>query len=85
MQSRLIHLLQFLHSHDIRGLDVVLVLLNLGLEVVQRNLVVLDDQVQLELLDTETNSDQFRATPDKTVLLDGQNISLELFHVCLVI
>jgi hypothetical protein len=77
--------LQLLHSRDVGGLDVVLILLNLGLQVVQRDLVILNDDVQLELLNTETNSDQLGATPNKTVLLDSENVLLELFHVCLVI
>lgn len=56
----------------------VLVLLDLLLELVQRNLVVLHNQVDLKLLDTEANSDELAGTPDKTVLLDGEDISLEL-------
>jgi len=77
--------LQLLHSDNVGGLDVVLELFDLLLELVQRDLVVLDDQVDLELLDTETDSDQLGGTPDETVLLDRKNIRLELVHVCLVI
>jgi hypothetical protein len=64
---------------------VVLELLDLLLELVKGDLVVLDDQVDLELLDTETNGNKLGGTPDKTLLLDGENVSLELVHVCLVI
>jgi hypothetical protein len=64
---------------------VVLVLLDLLLELVQGDLLVLDDQVDLELLDTETDGNQLGGTPDETVLLDGENVGLELVHVCLVI
>ena len=77
--------LQLLHSDNVGGLDVVLELFDLLLELVQRDLVVLDDQVDLELLDTETDSDQLGGTPDETVLLDGENVGLELVHVCLVV
>jgi hypothetical protein len=77
--------LQLLHSNNVGGLDVVLEFLNLLLQLVQRDLVVLNDQVDLELLDTETNSNQLGSTPNKTVLLDGENVSLELVHVCLIV
>jgi hypothetical protein len=77
--------LQLLHSHDVGGLDVVLILFDLSLQVVQGDLVVLNDEVELELLDTETNSNELVATPDKTVLLDGKNVLLELLHVGLVV
>merc|ERR1712137_1295955 len=79
------HCLQLLHGNNVGGLDVVLELLNLLLELIERDLVVFDDQVDLKLLDTETDSNQLGATPDKTILLDGENVSLELVHVCLVI
>jgi hypothetical protein len=77
--------LQLLHGDNVSGLDVVLELLNLLLELVQRNLLVFDDQVDLELLDTETDSNQLGSTPDETVLLDGENVGLELIHVCLIV
>lgn len=51
----------------VSALDVILVLLNLLLQVVKTNLVILNDQVDLKLLDTETNSNQSRGSPDKTV------------------
>jgi hypothetical protein len=79
------HLLQVLYSNNDCGLDLVLELFNLLLELVERDFVVLNDQVELELLDTETNSNQLGGTPDKTVLLDGEDVSLELIHVCVVI
>lgn len=77
--------LQLLHSNNIRGLDVVLVLFDLLLQLVERDLLVFDDQVDLELLDSETHSDQLGGTPHKTVLLDGEDVGLELVHVSLVI
>ncbi len=39
--------LQLLHGRDISRLDMVLVLLNFSLEVIDRNLVVFDNQVDL--------------------------------------
>ena len=44
-----------------------------------------DDKVNLELLDTETNSNQCRRTPDETILYNGADRGLELLHVCLVV
>lgn len=77
--------LQLLHGNDIGGLDVVLVLLDLLLKLVQRDLVVLDDKVDLELLDTEANGDQLGGTPDEAVLLNGKDVGLKLVHVGLII
>jgi len=64
---------------------VVLVLLDLSLELVGGDLLVLDDQVDLELLDTEANSDELGSTPDQTVHLNGTDVGLELLQVGLVI
>lgn len=77
--------LQLLHGSNVAGLDVVLVLSNLLLELIERNLVVLNDQVDLELLDTVTDGDKGGGTPDETVLLDGTNVGLELLHVGLIV
>ena len=77
--------LQLLHGSDVGGLDVVLVLLNAGLELVGRDLVVLDDQVDLELLDTETNGNELGGTPDEAILLNGADVGLHLLKVGLVV
>jgi len=66
-------------------LDVVLELCNLLLKLVERDLLVFDNQVDLELLDTETQRNQRGGTPDQTVLLDGADGLLELLHVGLVV
>lgn len=63
----------------------VLVLLNAGLQLIGRDLLVLDDQVDLQLLDTEANGDELGGTPDQTVLLNGADIGLELLKVGLVV
>lgn len=77
--------LQLLHGNDIGRLDVVLVLLNLPLELVQRHLLVLHDQVDLHLLDTKPNSHQLVRTPDEAIHLNGEHGLHQLVHVCLVI
>lgn len=63
----------------------VLVLLDLLLEFVGGDLLVLDDKVDLELLNGVGQGDQLGGTPDKTVLLDGADVGLELLNVGLII
>lgn len=63
----------------------VLVLLDLGLELIQRDLLILDDEVDLKLLNTETNGSELRGTPDETVQLNGADIGLHLLKVGLII
>jgi hypothetical protein len=46
---------------------VVLIRLNLLLQLVERDLLVLNDQVDLELLDTVTDGDKSVRTPDETL------------------
>lgn len=77
--------LQLLHGSNVGGLDVVLILLDLGLELVGGDLLVLDNQVDLELLNTETNSNELRGTPDETVHLNGADVGLHLAKVGLII
>lgn len=48
-------------------------------------LLVLDDDSDLQLGDTVTDSDELGCTPDETVLLDGANALLKSLHVGLVI
>jgi hypothetical protein len=66
-------------------LDVVLEFLNLLLEVISGDLSILNDTVDLELLDTETNGDELVTTPDKTVHFNGLDVSKHLLQVSLVI
>ena len=77
--------LKLLHGSNVGALDVVLEALDLLLELVEGDLVVLDDQVDLELLDAETDSNELGATPDETVLLDGTDALLELLHAGLIV
>lgn len=77
--------LQLLHSSDIGGLDVVLILLNLLLEIIDGDLGILNNNVDLELLDSEANSNEAGPTPGKTVHLDGEDIGLHLLKIGLII
>ena len=63
----------------------VLILSNLLLEVIKRNLIVLNDTVDLELLDTEADLNELRTTPDKTVHLNSKNVGLHLLNIGLII
>lgn len=77
--------LQLGHGSNVGGLDVVLVLLNSGLQIIERNLVILDNQVDLQLLDTVTNWDPGVSTPHKTVHLNLLDVSQHLLEVGLVV
>lgn len=77
--------LQLLHGDNVRRLDVVLDVLDLLLQLVERDLLILNDQVDLELLDTETNSNELGGTPNETILLNGTNRLLECLHVGLIV
>lgn len=77
--------LQLLHGSDIGGLDVVLILLNTLLELIGGDLVILNDEVDLELLDTESEGNQLGGTPDEAVPLNGADVSLKGVKRSLVI
>ncbi|KAI6761113.1 hypothetical protein HG531_001666 [Fusarium graminearum] len=77
--------LRLLHGSNVSGLDVVLELLDLLLKVGDGDLLILNNEVDLELLDTETNGDELGSTPSQTVLLNRTDGSLESSHVSLVI
>lgn len=74
------------HGGDVGGLDVVLALVDDALlELVERDLGVLDDEGALELADTVADGDELGGAPDEAVHLDGLDGSLELLHVGLVV
>lgn len=77
--------LQLLHGSDVSGLDVVLVLLDRLLELIGGDLVVLNDKVDLELLNTEADGNPLGGTPDEAVPLNGADVGLELLKVGLII
>lgn len=77
--------LQLLHSSNVGALDVVLEAVDLLLQLVERDLLVLDHQVDHQLLDTETDGHELGETPDETVLLDATDGFLERLHVRLVV
>jgi hypothetical protein len=66
-------------------LYVVLVLFNLLLQLVGRHLIVLNDQIDLQLLDTEADGNELRSTPDQTLLLDSKDVGLELLEIGLIV
>jgi len=72
-------------TYNIGRLHIVLELGNLLLKIVKADLVVLNDDVDLELPDTETERNKLGSTPDEAVLLDGTDGGLESSHVSLVI
>jgi hypothetical protein len=63
--------LKLLHGEDVGGLDVVLELGALLLDLVERD-VVGDDEGDLELLDTVTDGDEGGGSPNETVLNAGK-------------
>ena len=74
------------HGSNVGGLNVVLDLVGDPLlELVQRDLLVLDDEGHLELADTVADGDERGGTPNETVDLDGTDTLLEGLHVGLVI
>ena len=77
--------LQLLHGSNVGGLDIVLKSFDLLLEIFERDLVVLDDQVNLQLLDAEADRDPLAATPDETVHLDGYDTLLQLLEIGLIV
>jgi hypothetical protein len=78
--------LELLHGGDVGGLDKVLeVVGDLVLEVLERDLGVLDDEVDLEHLDAVADGDELGGTPQEAVHLNGTDTVLELLHVGLVV
>ena len=77
--------LKLLHGGNVVALDVVLEAVDLLLELVEGDLLVLDDQVDLELLDAEADSDELGGTPGEAVLLDAADGLLHGLEVGLVV
>lgn len=63
----------------------VLITLNLLLEVAERNLLILNDEVDLQLSDTEANRDEFGGSPDETIFRNGSDVGLQLCKVGLIV
>jgi hypothetical protein len=74
-----------LHGRNVRGLNIVLKLSDLLLEVLKGNELILDDKSDLELADTITDSDELGSAPDETFHLDGANRLLELLHIGFIV
>ena len=62
-----------------------LILFDPCLEVIERYLFIFDDHVELKLLDTKANCDEFGATPNEAILFDCEDILFQCLHICLVI
>lgn len=77
--------LKLLHGSDVRRLDVVLILSNTVLKIIKRDLVVLNNTVDLQLLDTESDSNELRTTPDKSVHGNSLDVSEEQVKISLII
>lgn len=72
-------------TYNIGGLNVILELSELLLEIIKTNLVILDDQVDLELADTVTDWHKLGGTPDESILGNGTNGGLKGNHVGLIV
>lgn len=72
-------------TYDIGGLDVVLVLFNLLLQIVNADFVVLNYGVDLELLHAVADVHELGDAPQKARLLNGADVLLHLFHVGFII
>jgi hypothetical protein len=73
------------HCSNVSGLDVVLEVFDLLLKLRDRNLLVFDHEIDLELFDAETNRHELRTTPDKAVFLQPADSILESLQVGLVV
>lgn len=51
----------------VSALNVIFIPFDILLQLIERNFVVLYDQVDLQLLDAKADSDQARSTPNKTI------------------
>jgi hypothetical protein len=74
-----------LHGGDIRALDVVLELCELFLKFVEGDELVLNNEGDLELLDTVTDGNKLGTTPNETFLLDGTDRLLESLQVSFIV
>lgn len=57
-------------TYNIARLNMVLEFCDFILEFIERDLVVLNDQVDLKFLDAKADGDEFRTTPYESVLFD---------------
>merc|ERR1711976_386938 len=77
--------LDFVESGNINGLDIVLKSGDLLLQEIRADLVVLDNATDLEFLDTISNGNKFRSTPQETISLNLADFLLQLGHVGLIV
>ena len=74
-----------LHGSNVRALDVVLELSDALLELIEGDELVLNDEGDLELLDTVADSDELAGAPHETRHLERTYRLLEFNHVCLIV
>eukprot|EP00091_Calanus_sinicus_P018782 TRINITY_DN43_c0_g1_i6.p1 TRINITY_DN43_c0_g1~~TRINITY_DN43_c0_g1_i6.p1 ORF type:complete len:112 (+),score=25.33 TRINITY_DN43_c0_g1_i6:40-375(+) len=77
--------LDLVHGGDVHGLDEVLELTHLLLQLINRDLGILNNSHELQFLDTVSNGDQLAGAPEKAVHLDGLAVLEHLIHVGLII
>ena len=77
--------LELLHGKNIAGLDVLLNLGNLLLQLLERDLVVLNDEGELDHAHTVADGHLLGGSPDETVLLECSHLLLHSVQVCLIV
>jgi hypothetical protein len=77
--------LDLLHSSDINALYEVFKRFDLFSQVIHGNLVIFNNTVDLELLDTETNGNQLRTTPQETIHSNSTDTLGQFFHISFII
>merc|ERR1719318_1765090 len=70
---------------DVHGLNEVLELAHLLLQLINRDLGILNNSHQLQLLDTVPDGDQLAGAPEKAVHLNGLAVLEHLVHVGLIV
>ena len=72
-------------TYHVGALYVFFVFLDLPLQLFERNLFVLDDQIQLQLVDAVADGHALGGAPDEAVHADAAHALLELVHIRFVI
>jgi len=77
--------LDLLHSSNINGLNVVFQIGDSITQIIHHDLIILNNTVDLELLDTVTNGNELRTTPEETIHGNSSDSSSQFFHVGFII
>merc|ERR1711871_11563 len=73
--------LNFLERNHVHTLDVVLKAFNCILQVICAHLIVFNDQIDLQLLDTESNINKLGFAPQQAILINASNCCLHSSHI----